>query len=146
MNASDIRVHVVDHGPDYDAVVARAYTAWGVGAKAPTNHRFFAFASSGAGEKTKIEASGFGSTEEEALLNLEAEVTAPPPVKKARTRAGKPIVGKDTRKYHLARAVDPEQAFHSVCVVEGCGRVVVRLSGREARRSDWRHSKPTERF
>lgn len=139
----DVRVYVVDHGPRYNAILSKAYEAHKSVEKSP-DHRFFAFAVTGTGERAKVEASGFGATEDDALAALEAEVTAPPPPK--RVRAGQPIVGKDTRRYHLARALDPEQAFHSICAVEGCGKVVVRLSGREARRSDWRHAKPTERF
>lgn len=97
-------------------------------------------------KKPKVEASGYGETADAAVDALEAAVMAPPPTKPTRIRAGKPLTGPDTRKYHLAQAADPEQAFRSTCPVPGCGKTVIRLSGVAARRSEWRHAKPTEHF
>lgn len=137
MTADDIRVYVTERGNAAMQALAGAYAAYDLPAP---DHRFTAFAVTGEpGEKAKVLALAFGPTEDEAMVALEAVVTDPPPKAKA-VRKRTPAIN------HLAKAVDPEQAFRSTCAVEGCGRPIIRVFGVQARRSNFRHVKSTDHF
>lgn len=99
---------------------------------------WFAYAVTGHGEKTKVEASGRGATEEEALDALERGVLAPPPPPKPKID---PKLKTRSGPGHLVVPREPEAPYSTTCIVEGCGREALRVYGVQARRSDFRHKR-----
>lgn len=118
-------------------VVAHSFVAPGM--------THYAFAAARTGTKTRVLATGYGRGEEAALDALEHNVLAPPvpvAIKPPTKHSGGARLG------HLAvpQPGDADAAFHSTCAIAGCGRKIVRVFGVQARRSNFRHLKATERI
>lgn len=126
MSPEEIRVFVYERPP-----AAMRF------ARVAPDKPFVAFAMTGPPSKVKVEASAYGASHDQALDALEALVSAPEYVEAKAAAPKRP-------KYHLAKALDPSAAFHSICTAAGCGKVVFRQFGVQARRSDFRHAKAGE--